>query len=666
MQLTSNQLAAIDTVDRHLGIVACAGSGKTEVIARRVVKLLRLPGVEPRHIVAFTFTDRAAGELKQRIVSRVREELGDVRGLAELFVGTMHGYALSMLQSQVPETFKCTVLSDVQARVLIDRNSRASGLTTTQIRTKGKPTRPMKRYVNSPLYQRVLGMLREDEIDQDGLPSDVLDGLSSYRALLQRLHYLDYSEILRLAADLLLPPPSTGGPATEPVVNLRAHVRDTVRYVVVDEYQDTNPVQEQLIAGLVQFRVNLCVVGDDDQTIYQWRGSAVNNILTFTTRHSSAKTVTLNENFRSSKAVVDLARRVAEGIDPSRRLSKSMIASGHQSYDRGDLLALSFGTPQEEAAWICDRIEWMIGLPFTDRVGAPPRGLANSDFAVLFRSVSGDADPLVMEMRARGIRYIIKGLSRLFQTPEVQAAKTCFDYIAEAVDGDAVVTAWTDARLGLREEALKRGVKMLDGARGWAEGMPWDTYTIQGTYQRFLGEVGVREEHLTAEIGRERSELAFYNLGRFSTAIGDYERIHFLSNHPTGSPPSPSGWSTRLATTTRRVTPTPDTPGPTPLPSPPSTRPRACSGRRCSCPVCAATASPANGRADSVCSTSSRRPPSTTPTAIAAARTTSAGSSTWQRPAPRSTSPSPSPPGRASSIRGSRSSSPRRPATPTS
>ncbi|MEU1174247.1 ATP-dependent helicase [Streptomyces microflavus] len=453
MQLTSNQLAAIDTVDRHLGIVACAGSGKTEVIARRVAKLLRLPGVEPRHIVAFTFTDRAAGELKQRIVSRVREELGDVRGLAELFVGTMHGYALSMLQSQVPETFKCTVLSDVQARVLIDRNSRASGLTTTQIRTKGKPTRPMKRYVNSRLYQRILGMLREDKIDQHKLPSDVLDGLNSYRALLQRLHYLDYSEILRLAADLPLPPPSTGGPATEPVVNLRAHVRDTVRYVVVDEYQDTNPVQEQLITGLIQFGANLCVVGDDDQTIYQWRGSAVNNILTFTTRHRSAKTVTLNENFRSSKAVVDLARRAVEGIDPLRRLSKSMIASGHQSYDRGDLLALSFGTPQEEATWICDRIEWMIGLPFTDRADTPPRGLAYSDFAVLFRSVSGDADPLVTEMRARGIRYIIKGLSRLFQTPEVQAAKTCFDYIAGAVDGDAVVTAWTDARLGLREEA---------------------------------------------------------------------------------------------------------------------------------------------------------------------------------------------------------------------
>ncbi|MEV6424931.1 UvrD-helicase domain-containing protein [Streptomyces sp. NPDC051662] len=86
------------------------------------------------------------------------------------------------------------------------------------------------------------------------------------------------------------------------MVNLPAHVQETVRYVVVvDEYQDTNPVQEQLIAGLIQCGANLCVVGDDDQTIYQRRASAVNNVLTFTTRHSSAKTVTLSENFRSSR-----------------------------------------------------------------------------------------------------------------------------------------------------------------------------------------------------------------------------------------------------------------------------------------------------------------------------------------------------------------------------
>lgn len=533
MQLTVNQQAAINTVNRHLRIVACAGSGKTEVISRRIVKILQQPGVEPRHIVAFTFTEKAAEELKQRITARVREELGEVRGMAELFVGTMHGYALSMLQSHVPEAFKRTVLSDVQARILIDRNSRRSGLTDTQARTKDKAPRPLRRYTESRKYQEVLGILREDDVDHDLLFPDLREGLASYRALLASLHYLDYSEILRLTADLLLPPPTAVPLMVEPVVNLRDHVRDTVRYVVVDEYQDTNPVQEQLITGLIQFGANLCVVGDDDQTIYQWRGSAVKNILTFADRYGLAKTAMLNENFRSSEAVVDLARSVVEVISPRDRLSKDVVAAGHQRYDRGDLLALTFTSPEEEASWICDRMQWMIGLPFVDKPDGEPRGLTWSDFAVLFRSVSRDAGPLVSELRRRGIRYIIKGLSRLFETPEVKAAKMCFDYIAGTVDSDAVVTAWSEAELGLQQQALERGLKILDEALGWVEGTPWDSFTIQGVYQRFLGEVGIREELVTAAVGRERSELVFYNLGRFSTAIGDYERIHFRSTPPS-------------------------------------------------------------------------------------------------------------------------------------
>jgi DNA helicase II / ATP-dependent DNA helicase PcrA len=239
-----------------LRIISCAGSGKTEVIAQRVVKLLDRRDVQPRNIVAFTFTEKAVGELKQRITARVREQLVEVRGMAELFVGTMHAYALSMLQSQVPETFKCTVLSEVQARVLLDRFSKRSGLTDTLIRTKGKAPRPMQPYKNSRLYQQALAVVREDEVDPALLPPDVAAGLNSYRKLLAHLRYLDCSEILRLAADLLLPGTRE---ESEPVLSLRAHVKEKVRYVVVDEYQDTDPVQEQLIAELVQFGANLCV-----------------------------------------------------------------------------------------------------------------------------------------------------------------------------------------------------------------------------------------------------------------------------------------------------------------------------------------------------------------------------------------------------------------------
>src|SRR5215472_15274988 len=117
MEYTEAQLAAINTIDEPLLIVACAGSGKTQVISQRIVEILRREDVEPRNIVAFTFTDKAAAELKERVTGLVTEEFGNVLGLAELFIGTMHGYGLDAMQSHVAETFKYNVLNDIQTRL---------------------------------------------------------------------------------------------------------------------------------------------------------------------------------------------------------------------------------------------------------------------------------------------------------------------------------------------------------------------------------------------------------------------------------------------------------------------------------------------------------------------------------------------------------------------
>src|SRR5262249_3109125 len=151
------------------------------------------------------------------------------------------------------------------------------------------------------LYMQVTNILREDDVDQALLPASLVAALDSYRRLLHRHRYFDYTELLRMVVDLLGEDEQDrmAGPLVRPI-------RETLRYVVVDEYQDTNPVQEHLIERLCQFGGNLCVVGDDDQTIYQWRGSAVSNILTFATRWSGVRTVTLDDNFRSSRGIVAL------------------------------------------------------------------------------------------------------------------------------------------------------------------------------------------------------------------------------------------------------------------------------------------------------------------------------------------------------------------------
>lgn len=418
MEYTVAQRAAIGTLDEPLLIVACAGSGKTQVISQRIIEILKRPEVEPKDIVAFTFTDKAAAELKERVTTLVAAELGEITGLAELFIGTMHGYARDLLQTWVAEAFKRNVLSDIQTRLFIDRNSRASGLTVTDAWVNGTPKK-LRRYVNSPLWMQVLGVLREDDVDQSLLPPELSAALLGYRKLLRDSNYFDFTELLRLTVDLL--DFDADNDMAGPLIR---HVRDHVRYVVVDEYQDTNPIQEKLIERLCRFGANLCVVGDDDQTIYQWRGSAVSNILTFTARQAGVRTVTLDDNFRSSPGIVALGRDIAAQNDPNR-LPKNMVAAGHQAYRRGDMLALDFGSATDEAAWICDRIERLRGVPFTDVPGGEPRGLSWSDFAVLFRSVSKDAGELVDELRRQSIPYVIKGLARLFDAPEVQACVVC-------------------------------------------------------------------------------------------------------------------------------------------------------------------------------------------------------------------------------------------------
>ncbi|MGI8816108.1 MAG: ATP-dependent helicase [Pseudonocardia sp.] len=523
MRYTTAQKAAIDCLDQPLLIVACAGSGKTQVLASRVVELLRRPDVHPRNIVAFTFTEKAAAELKDRTTTLVNQELGEVHGLAEMFVGTMHAYALDALHAHVPETFKYGVLNDIQTRLAIDRSSRKCGLASTVAMVNGAP-RMLRRYVDSRLYMQVMNILREDEVDEAQLPESLVSALGMYRDQLHQHRYFDYTDLLKTAADLL-----EESPDDEMAGAFVRHVRDHVRYVVVDEYQDTNHVQERLIRALTRFGANLCVVGDDDQTIYQWRGSAVRNILTFAGRYDHVRTVTLDDNFRSSEGVVSLGRAIAEE-NADERLGKQMVAAGHQSYQRGDIIAKSLGDLDEEAGWIADRIEHLRGAEFVDAPGAEPRGLSWSDFAVLYRSVANDAGPLVAELKRRNIPYLIKGLTRLFEAPEIEACVASFRYINGSAGRAEVQSAWLDADLGLDNTDVSAGLHVLDAARDWRDGERWSSYNIQRTYLALLEAMGVREERVPSADGATRGELVFYNLGKFSQAISDFEEIYFQSD----------------------------------------------------------------------------------------------------------------------------------------
>lgn len=517
---TDAQAEAIATLDEPLQIIACAGSGKTQVISQRIASILARPGVEPRNVVAFTFTEKAAAELKERILGLVETELGDVTGLAEMYVGTMHGYALDLLQRLVPDTFKFSVLTDITNQLFIDRYSAKSGLTSCPT-SSAQGT--LRRYRNSKLYMQVLSVLREDTIDATHVPEGVIESFDKYMTLIDDHALFDYTQMINVAVQYL-----EGDPyEDDDVVRVQEHVERDIQYVVVDEYQDVNPLQERLVRGLVQFGANLCVVGDDDQTIYQWRGSQVANIVTFADRYAGVKQVTLDDNFRSSRGVVEVGRSVAERIPGGQRLPKSMVAAGHQQWGRGDMLALEFDDPAGEAGWIADRIEAMRGLAFADTPGGDPRGLSWSDFAVLFRSVSNDSEPLVKELRERGIPFIVKGLNKLFDSPEIQAVVGIFEFIVNTIDADALKLMWEDAQLLPVGSDWVKALAVLENGRDFGASKRHAVYNIQRLYLDFLEALDMREDNLPG--APVRRELAFYQLGKFSQVISDYEQIYFTT-----------------------------------------------------------------------------------------------------------------------------------------
>jgi len=514
--LTQAQIEAIETTDEHLQIIACAGSGKTDVVSRRIARIIKHKLATPDQIVAFTFTEKAAAELKERIYKYIMQEVGNTEGLAEMFIGTMHAYCLEILQTYVPDVFKFRVLSDVQTKLLVNRFSNQSGLTVCPTSSPGTPV--LRKFINTSLYMKSLSIYREDIVDQTLVPGGFKESLENYLKLLDRHSYLDYTDILVRAVTSI-------EESTDKNLKALRNRIDSYKFITVDEYQDINPIQERLVKAMCGKNAKLCVVGDDDQTIYQWRGSDVENILTFSKRLSKVKEVVLDDNFRSSPGIVDVAKIVASNIDPSVRLPKDMKASGHQKFDRGDILALDFSSQETEAKWITSKIQEMYGAAFKDSNDAKARGLSWSDFAVLFRTVSKDAGLLVEEFKRLGIPFIIKGFSRLFEAEEILAIQAAFRYAAEEIGEDEFNIAWESGKLTAGKKKTDLARKKLEEVWTLTASTKYERLNLQEFYLNFLETLDIKESSFPNN--PSRGEVVFYLLGKFSQIISDFESINF-------------------------------------------------------------------------------------------------------------------------------------------
>ena len=285
-------------------------------------------------------------------------------------------------------------------------------------------------------------------------------------------------------------------------------------------------MQEAIVWSLHDLGARICVVGDDDQTIYQWRGSDVKNILEFTQRYPSVDQIPLNENFRSSEGIVKTARSFIE--KNNARLPKAMKPAGDQIYESGDIAALSFDSPEEEARHIVETAQSLRGVAF--REDGDERGLSWSDMAVLLRSVRKNAEPITETFRAAGVPFIVSGMNNLFGTAEAEATRQLFYFVGDHDDVDEtdVEQAWTDVGLGLDAQELSDAVQNVVTAKAALTDpnqKRWGQYSIQRVFINFLEEAGIREERILGG----RGEVVLYNLGKFSQLISDFESIHYHS-----------------------------------------------------------------------------------------------------------------------------------------
>ena len=374
-RLTAEQRDAATDDAAEILTLACAGSGKSRTLGYRIAWLL-VNGVQASEIVAFTFTDKAAESIKLQ-VKRALEAVGiDPIVIGRMYIGTIHSYCYDLLSRMDAKYRQFDVLDD--NRFVLYLTSRYPQLNLSALRRARnagyfQTTREVSnawKTANDELLDLADIETAEPQIGR------VIQGLQQ---LLDRDQFIDFSLMIRLVVEALERDDPDALQATQ-----------SLRHLLVDEYQDVNHAQERLIQLLHDGSESLFVVGDDDQAIYAWRGADVSNILTFQDRYPDASRHTLPENFRSSPAIVHSSEHLIAQVLGPLRIEKN--ARSEEPPGSRDYRIHLFEDQPEEADWVVGRLERLLETAYIEdwRSGVPHiRGLTPADFAILMRSTRG-------------------------------------------------------------------------------------------------------------------------------------------------------------------------------------------------------------------------------------------------------------------------------------
>jgi DNA helicase-2/ATP-dependent DNA helicase PcrA len=417
--LNPAQREAVLHRDGPLLVLAGAGSGKTRVLTMRIARLIEVHGVEPSAILAVTFTNKAAGEMRERI----ERLLG--RSTRGMWIGTFHAIGARMLRAAarlVERTPAYTIYDQDDSLAVVKRLMERNGVSSKQY---------APRAVQGAISDAKNALVSPSEYES--LAKDLFSRTVApiYRDLGEALRVanaVDFDDLLVLPVRLLRENPKQ-----------LATYRDRFRYVLVDEYQDTNRAQYEFVRLLSGDVGNVCVVGDDDQSIYGWRGADIRNILDFKKDFPSASIVRLEENYRSAPPILEVANVVISAN--TGRMGKTLRATRSGGEPVTSVRALD---ERDEADWIIEEL--------TSRRGT--KHLSLRDFAVLYRT-NAQSRALEDAMNRHGIPYRLVGSVRFYDRREIRDLMSYLKLIANPADDEAFRRAVGVPKRGLGETTLE-------------------------------------------------------------------------------------------------------------------------------------------------------------------------------------------------------------------
>ena len=439
--LNTNQLEATSHFEGPLLVLAGAGSGKTRVLTARVCHLIQEFGISPKKILTVTFTNKAAGEMRERITKLLGSEpIG-------MWVGTFHAMGARLLRRHADRLGwdrSFSIFDSDQSLRLIKSVQEELGLDLKRWNPKAiraEISNSKNRLEDDKMFQQ------KDQGNSELFIQTVGQVFSAYQRALQAQNAFDFDDLLMKPVELL-----------QSHRDLLEHYRGHFSFILVDEYQDTNRAQFRFVELLARAHGNLMVVGDPDQSIYAWRGADVRNILDFETAFPSARVVPLEINYRSRESILSAANAV---IDENVNRPKKILRANRKGGDKITLVETS--NEKDEARWIVGEIQDQI---------QNTQDLSIDDCAVLYRT---NAQARALEdafLRAR-VPYQVVGGVRFYQRREIQDVLAYLRLISNPKDRTAFDRIVNYPRRGigpttrqhLKRWAMDQGITMLEAAR---------------------------------------------------------------------------------------------------------------------------------------------------------------------------------------------------------